>query len=73
MVDERACREAERDTDRASLLQSNVMPDFGDNWVGFRIEFSFSYSYNAEDGSNYLAWIEGVIESIVKMLSKGLK
>jgi hypothetical protein len=49
------------------------MPDFGDNWVGFRIEFSFSYSYNAEDGSNYLAWIEGVIESIVKMLSKGLK
>jgi hypothetical protein len=63
MVDERARREAERDTDRASRLQSNVMPEFGDNLVGFRIEFCFSY--NAEDGSNYLAWIEGVIESIV--------
>jgi hypothetical protein len=39
------------------------MPEIGDNLVGFHIEFCFSY--NAEDGSNYLAWIEGVIESIV--------
>jgi hypothetical protein len=39
------------------------MPEFGDNLVGFRIEFCFSN--NAEDGSNYLAWIESVIESIV--------
>jgi hypothetical protein len=62
MVDERACREAERDTDRASRFQSNVMPEFGDDLVSFHIEFCFSY--NAEDGKNYLAWIEGVIESI---------
>jgi hypothetical protein len=44
MVDERACREAERDTDRASWFQSNVMPEFGDDLVGFHIEFCFSYN-----------------------------
>ena len=65
MAAERAHRETERDTDRASRLQSNVMPEFDDNLVGFHIEFCFSY--NAEDGSNYLAWIEGVIESIVNI------
>ena len=37
MVDEGARKEAERDTDWASLLQSNVMPGFGDNLVSFRI------------------------------------
>jgi hypothetical protein len=63
MVDERARKEAEKDIDWASWLQSNVMPGFGDNLVSFHIEFCFSY--NAEDGSNYLAWIEGVIESVV--------
>jgi hypothetical protein len=63
MVDEGARKEAERDTDWASLLQSNVMPGFGDNLVSFHIEFCFSY--NPEDGSNYLAWVEGVIESVV--------
>jgi hypothetical protein len=65
MVDERACREAERDTDRASRLQSNVMPEFGDNLDSFHIHIEFCFSYNAEDGSKDLAWIEGVIESIV--------
>jgi uncharacterized membrane protein len=65
MTNERARREAEGDTDRAGQLQSNVMPEFGDNLIGFHIEFCFNYS--ADDGSSYLAWIEGVIESIVNI------
>jgi hypothetical protein len=47
---------------KAMLCQGSVT-----TWslVSFHIEFCFSY--NAEDGSNYLdlAWIEGVIESLV--------
>jgi hypothetical protein len=60
---ERAQREADGDTDRAAQLHSNVMPEFGNNLIRFQIEFCFNYS--ADDGSSYLAWIKGVIESIV--------
>jgi hypothetical protein len=59
-----SAREAKGDTDRAAQLQSNVMPEFGNNLIGFQIEFCFNYSH-ADDGSSYLARIEGVIESIV--------
>jgi hypothetical protein len=41
------------------------MPEFGNNLIGFQIEFCFNYS--ADDGSSYLAWIEGVIESVVNI------
>jgi hypothetical protein len=43
---ERAQREAEGDTDRAAQLHSNVMPEFGNNLIGFQIEFCFNYSAN---------------------------
>jgi hypothetical protein len=65
MANEQARREAEGDTDRAGQLQSNVMPEFCNNLIGFQIEFCFNYS--ADDGSSYLAWIEGVLESIVNI------
>jgi hypothetical protein len=65
MAMEWARREAKGDTDRAAQLQSNVMPEFGNNLIGFQIEFCFNYS--ADDGSSYLAWIEGVIESVVNI------
>lgn len=64
MTEERERRETERETDRAAQLQRNVMPEFNQNLVGFKIEFCFTY-IDDEDGSEYPAWCDGVIESIV--------
>ena len=63
MAIERARRENEGETDRATRLQRNVMPEFGESLIGFKIEFCFSYV--DDEGGTYPAWCEGVVESIV--------
>ena len=70
MTNERAQREAEGDTDRAGQLQSNVMPEFGDNLIGFQIEFCFNYS--ADDGIVHIWLGLKVLLSQLSTLSKGL-
>ena len=60
---ERARREMEGETDLDASRQTHIMPNVDDNLVGFNIEFCFSYV--DEDGGEYLAWIDGVVEQIV--------
>jgi hypothetical protein len=60
---EQAKRENEGETDRATRLQRNVMPEFDKSLIGFKIEFCFSYV--DDEGGTYPAWCEGVIEFIV--------
>ena len=64
MIEERARREEERETDRAARLQRNVMPEFNDELIGFNIEYCFTY-LNEDDGTLYPARCDGVIESMV--------
>ena len=39
MLEEQKRREEERETDRAARLQQNVMPDFNDELVMFKVEY----------------------------------
>ena len=60
---ERARREAEGETDRDANLQTITMPNIDDTLVGFSIEYCFAYL--DDDGGEYYAWIDGVVERIV--------
>ena len=60
---ERARREAEGETDRDANLQTITMPNIDDTLVGFSIEYCFAYL--DDDGGEYYAWIDGVVEKIV--------
>lgn len=60
---ERERREAEGETDRDANLQSHTMPKIDDTLVGFSIEYCFAYL--DDDGGEYYAWIDGVVERIV--------
>ena len=40
------------------------MPEFNDDLIGFNIEYCFTY-LDEEDGTEYPAWCDGVVESIV--------
>eukprot|EP00956_Cyclotella_meneghiniana_P015579 scaffold23959_cov59-Cyclotella_meneghiniana.AAC.1 len=60
---ERERREAEGETDRDANLQTITMPNIDDTLVGFSIEYCFAYL--DDDGGEYYAWIDGVVERIV--------
>ncbi len=53
MTDKKVQREDERETDRASNLQSIIMPEINDKLIGFKIKFFFSYV--GDDGTTYPA------------------
>ena len=60
---ERARREVEGETDRDANLQTHSMPDVDETLVGFPIEYCFSYL--DDDGGEYHAWCDGVVERII--------
>jgi hypothetical protein len=60
---ERARREMEGETDRDANLQTHSMPDVDKTLVGFLIEYCFSYL--DDDGGEYHAWCDGVVERII--------
>ena len=45
-----------------SLMQQNIMPTVDETFVGFKIEMLFVY--DIDDGSSYLDWCNGVVNSI---------
>ena len=56
-------REKECETDRDALKQQNVMPTIDESLIGFNIEYCFSY--DDEDGSSYLSWVDGHVNRII--------
>ena len=60
---ERERREMAGETDRDANQQTHIIPNIDENLIGFNIEYCLSYE--DDDGGEYYAWCDGVVEDIV--------